>query len=48
MQAALHRRTPSALVLDPPEALDAEEVDQVRVAFDGDAVLLAITNSPQS
>lgn len=36
---ALRRRIPSALVLDPPEALDAGEVDQVRVAFDGDAVL---------
>jgi 5'-nucleotidase len=39
VQAALQRRIPSAVVLDPPEALDAGEVDQVRVAFDGDAVL---------
>ncbi len=39
VQEALQRRIPSALVLDPPEALDAGDVDQVRVAFDGDAVL---------
>jgi 5'-nucleotidase len=41
VQEALHQRVPSALVLDPPERLDAsaEDIDQVRIAFDGDAVL---------
>lgn len=36
---AFERRIPAALVLDPPEALDVGGVEQVRVAFDGDAVL---------
>jgi 5'-nucleotidase len=39
VKEALARRIPAALVLDPPEALDTGDVDQVRVAFDGDAVL---------
>lgn len=41
VQEALRQGFPSALVLDPPEPRDAppEEIDQVRIAFDGDAVL---------
>lgn len=41
VQEAWRQRVPSALVLDPPERRDApaEEIEQVRIAFDGDAVL---------
>lgn len=39
VEEALRRGVASAYVLDPPEALDAGKVEQVRVAFDGDAVL---------
>ena len=41
VQQAITRGVPSALVLDPPERRDAraEEIEQVRIAFDGDAVL---------
>jgi 5'-nucleotidase len=41
VQEALRQGFPSALVLDPPEPRDAppEEIEQVRIAFDGDAVL---------
>lgn len=41
VKKALQQGVPSALVLDPPERRDApvEEIDQVRIAFDGDAVL---------
>lgn len=36
---ALERGFPAALVLTPPEAIGDQSADQVRVAFDGDAVL---------
>lgn len=41
VQEAVRQRVPSALVLDPPERRDAqaEEINKVRIAFDGDAVL---------
>jgi 5'-nucleotidase len=41
VQKALREGVPSALVLDPPERRDAqpEEINKVRIAFDGDAVL---------
>jgi 5'-nucleotidase len=39
VQGAFKRRIPAALVLDPPEAHNTGEIGQVRIAFDGDAVL---------
>jgi 5'-nucleotidase len=39
VREAIDQKVPAALVLSPPEALDVGEVDQVRIAFDGDAVL---------
>jgi 5'-nucleotidase len=36
---ALGQGFPAALVLEPPDVVDEEESDEVRIAFDGDAVL---------
>src|SRR5262249_50963700 len=37
--AALRQAVPAALVMAPPNVDPLEEIDEVRIAFDGDAVL---------
>jgi 5'-nucleotidase len=39
VRKALVEEVPAALVLDPPERVDQDEASEVRIAFDGDAVL---------